>query len=276
MRTRTIFLDIDGTLTDFEGRMPDSAKEALERAHRAGHRLVLCSGRDVTQIYPWMRQSPLFDGCICAAGAVVFAGKTCLENRTIPRKKLSLLLSHLEEKHAIFFLQCMGGMFGNAWSVESGTMLIGNGALSPRRREELFGRTEVLPDLVSRTDCNKLVYYRLPETLEELQRTAGSFFQVTDSSFRRAVSTGYTDGEITMAACPKSHGMAKFLQYIGASREDAIAFGDGPNDLEMLAYAGTGVAMGNGTDACKAKADFVTASIHEAGIYLGFQKLGLI
>ena len=79
-----------------------------------------------------MRQSPLFDGCICAAGAVVFAGKTCLENRTIPRKKLSLLLSHLEEKHAIFFLQCMGGMFGNAWSVENGTMLIGNGALDPR------------------------------------------------------------------------------------------------------------------------------------------------
>ena len=36
MRTRTIFLDIDGTLTDFAGRMPDSAKEALERAHRAG------------------------------------------------------------------------------------------------------------------------------------------------------------------------------------------------------------------------------------------------
>lgn len=45
MRTRTIFLDTDGTLTDFEGRMPDSAKEALERAHRAGYRLVLSSGR---------------------------------------------------------------------------------------------------------------------------------------------------------------------------------------------------------------------------------------
>lgn len=225
---------------------------------------------------PGCGSPPLFDGCICAAGAVVFAGKTCLENRTIPRKKLSLLLSHLEEKHAIFFLQSMGGMFGNAWSVENGTMLIGNGALDPRQREELFGRTEVLPDLVLRTDCNKLVYYRLPETLEELQRAAGPFFQVTDSSFRRAVSTGYTDGEITMAACPKSHGMAKFLRYIGASRKDATAFGDGPNDLEMLAYAGTGVAMGNGTDACKAQADFVTASIHEDGIYLGFQKLGLI
>lgn len=99
---------------------------------------------------------------------------------------------------------------------------------------------------------------------------------MTASSFRRAENAGYTDGEITMAACPKSYGMAKFLQYIGASREDAIAFGDGPNDLEMLAYAGTEVAMGNGTNACKAKADFVTASIHEDGIFLGFQKLGLI
>lgn len=56
-------------------------------------------------------------------------------------------------------------------------MLIGNGALGPRRREKLFGRTEVLPDLVLRTDCNKLVYHRLPETLEELQHAAGPFFR---------------------------------------------------------------------------------------------------
>lgn len=75
MRTRTIFLDIDGTLTDFEGRMPDSAKEALEWAHRAGHRLVLCSGRGVTQIYPWMRQSPSL------TAASVQPAPSCLQGR---------------------------------------------------------------------------------------------------------------------------------------------------------------------------------------------------
>ena len=275
MGIKTIFLDIDGTLTDFAGEMPGSTNEALERAHRAGHHLVLCTGRGVTQIYPWMRTSPLFDGCICAAGAVVFAGKTCIVNHTIPAEELSLLLSHLTEKHAIFFLQCMGGMFGNAYSVENGTMLIGNGALGPEKREQLFGKTEVLSDLLSRTDCNKVVYYHLAEPLEETQSAVGSFFQVTGSSFKRSEGAEYMDGEITMAAYPKSYGMAQYLRYTGAGREDTIAFGDGPNDLEMLQYAGIGVAMGNGREALKARADLVTAPIHEDGIYLGFEKLGL-
>ena len=42
---KVIFLDIDGTLTDFGGKIPESAKKALTLAKQAGHRLVVCTGR---------------------------------------------------------------------------------------------------------------------------------------------------------------------------------------------------------------------------------------
>jgi len=57
---------------------------------------------------------------------------------------------------------------------------------------------------------------------------------------------------------------------------DTIAFGDGPNDLDMIAYAGVGVAMGNAREELKKIADFVTKPVNEGGIAYAMQKLGLI
>ena len=68
----------------------------------------------------------------------------------------------------------------------------------------------------------------------------------------------------------------KIVEFLGATREDTIAFGDGPNDFEMIEYAGIGVAMGNASDDLKAKADVITTHIAEDGIYNGMKKLNLI
>ena len=60
------------------------------------------------------------------------------------------------------------------------------------------------------------------------------------------------------------------------AREDSIAIGDGPNDLQMMEYAGVGVAMGNAKEEVKKLADMVTSDVAEDGIYHAFEKLGLI
>ena len=74
----------------------------------------------------------------------------------------------------------------------------------------------------------------------------------------------------------KSYGMEKYLEYVVLTRKDAIAFGDGPNDLDMLSFAETGVAMGNGLEEVKKLADFVTKDINENGIAYALKELGLI
>ena len=45
MTKKYVFLDIDGTLVDYSGRMPESAERALSAARENGHRLILCTGR---------------------------------------------------------------------------------------------------------------------------------------------------------------------------------------------------------------------------------------
>lgn len=64
----------------------------------------------------------------------------------------------------------------------------------------------------------------------------------------------------------KAVGMQVVLEHFGWSRDNAIAFGDGGNDVDMLRFAGIGVAMGNATDEPKTVADYVTDSVDDAGI----------
>ena len=74
----------------------------------------------------------------------------------------------------------------------------------------------------------------------------------------------------------KVRGIKEMLALFGMSREETAVFGDADNDAEMLSFAGAGVAMGNGTPAAKAAADFVTDSVDEDGLEKAFRRLGLL
>ena len=73
--------------------------------------------------------------------------------------------------------------------------------------------------------------------------------------------------DIIPAGGGKGNGIHKVLEYYHFTPEEAIAFGDGTNDIEMLEAVGTGVAMGNATDNVKAIADDICLSVSEDGVY---------
>lgn len=64
----------------------------------------------------------------------------------------------------------------------------------------------------------------------------------------------------------KAHGMEAICQHYGIRQEETLAFGDGANDIEMLEWAGIGVAMGNAADNVKKHADMVTTDVDHEGI----------
>ncbi len=74
----------------------------------------------------------------------------------------------------------------------------------------------------------------------------------------------------------KKNAMLEIIARYGISPEECIAFGDSENDLEMLRVAGIGVSMGNGTEECKAAADYVTTDCDEKGILNALRHFGLI
>ena len=74
----------------------------------------------------------------------------------------------------------------------------------------------------------------------------------------------------------KEAGIQAYLDKMGISREETIAFGDAVNDLQMLKFAGIGVCMGNGHPLAKEAADYVTADLEDDGIEKALQHFEVI
>ena len=74
----------------------------------------------------------------------------------------------------------------------------------------------------------------------------------------------------------KGHAVKVIQDSLGIKPEETMAFGDQLNDVEMLKHVQHGIAMGNGTKAAKEAADYITAPLHEDGIYKGLEHFGLI
>ena len=106
-----------------------------------------------------------------------------------------------------------------------------------------------------------------------MEKELGDIFTIEAASFRKDRGDC---GEICCKGINKSYGMEKYLEYVGLTRKDAIAFGDGPNDLDMLSFAGIGVAMGNARDTVKANADFITRDVEQDGIAYALKELGIL
>ena len=71
-------------------------------------------------------------------------------------------------------------------------------------------------------------------------------------------------------------GNAPVAQRVGARLEEVLVFGDGPNDAKMLAWTGTGVAMGNGVEEAKPAAAYATTPVGEDGVQNALLHFGVL
>ena len=74
----------------------------------------------------------------------------------------------------------------------------------------------------------------------------------------------------------KASGVEHVLEHENLKPVNAMMFGDGPNDMEIFDYVGLKIAMGNATPELKEKADYVTGTIEEDGIFNALEELGLV
>lgn len=270
---KAVFLDIDGTLVTFDGTFPESAEKALRIAGDNGICLVICTGRTPTQIYPWLRETGLFHGEVAGAGADVRLNGRVIEQHFIARDELDRLIRWFDRTGTRFCLQGADGMYTTPAMNEYFLSRFGSRPELLKRREKTFGHVTVPDDIRSADRIEKVAYYGAPCTAEEMQAELGDYFCVTGSSFNL---TDAKNGEITIRGYDKAYGMKCFLDAVGLTRRDSFGYGDGPNDFEMVEYAGTGVAMGNALPELKKAADQVTDPIDQNGLWNSFKKNGLL
>lgn len=255
-KIKLAFFDIDGTLVSFKTHeMPQSTLRALDELRQNGVRVALATGRGTYCIRPEVLEQ--FDI------RVTLNGQYCYDADGVYR---SLPLNDADNKviadrvfageyHAL-------AMFGDMQFVDEAT---------PRVREtaELVG-IDFQPGDFTRVYREPVYQYNLYiDREDEAQALRGC----TDVAVTR-----WTDlfCDVVPAAGGKSYGIAATLERYGLDASEAIAFGDGENDISMLKAVGTSVAMGNAWDIVKEAATYVTDDVDHDGIYNACKHFGLI
>lgn len=268
-----VFLDIDGTLVDFHQNMTEGTKEALKQARENGHRLVLCTGRTYSNIYPWLLCLP-WDGIIASAGAYVRCGEKVISHKTMNHGKVKKLISLLERHQAVTLTQ---GIYNRYAKSRDGGKIMDFFARQGFDGEKVLNGISLVEEPAREEALESVMYFdadlAVPVMQEKIVRKFGTYFSVQGASF------GYDrtySGEIYQGGVTKATGMEILLAYWQQEREDSVAIGDGPNDKEMIDYAQIGIVMENGTEELKKQADFVTKSVEEDGVAYAFQQFHLI
>ncbi|MCI1208546.1 MAG: Cof-type HAD-IIB family hydrolase [Treponema sp.] len=272
MNSKIIFTDIDGTLTDFNGNLPDSAVKALLQAKENGHKIVLCTGRSKFQI-PQKLLSLQFNGIVGAAGGFVEYGGRELYHKYIEEKYRKLLADYMDEKNIVFNFQAPDCLVTNGRNKDELRKFFEKRKMEKSWIDQIFVKLRVLDPVWEYKYSEKALYYEAPVTVAEVNADLAPYFTVVKTSLDNPEEYS---GEVGIAGVTKATGMQLLFDALGAKKEDSIAVGDGPNDIEMLEYAGIGIAMGNAQPEVKAVADQITGSVNEDGIYTAFMRNGLI
>ncbi len=272
MNTKHVFLDVDGTLVNFKGEIPRSTLEAISKAQSNGHKMILATGRQRSQIYPWLLEKVNFDGILASSSAYIeIDGRAIFESRPT-KQKLVQLIDFFDEHGIVYFAQSKDMIYGTEKCL--GPILKAVEESDNAFFKSIFKNSMIVDDPKSLDCIEKIAYEQSPFSLEELRKILGDYYYIV--SYSSGDIGDKSQGEITFEGINKAKGIERYMAYLGADIKDSIAIGDSENDLEMIKAAGIGVAMGNGSDEVKTAADMVTDHIDDDGIYKAFVKLGLI
>lgn len=257
MKETIVFFDIDGTLLDEHNRLPYTTKEAILQLQRSGIRTAIATGRTPSQ-FEWIREELNIDTYVSANGQyVVYEGRELYANRMAPDRLRDMCDFAAERGHSLAF--------------SSHAMLCATHAAHPLIGTSFGALSLEYPPVDPLFYTHSPVYQAYlfcPEQEEALYAERFPEF--------RYYRWHPVAADIMPAGGSKAVGIQKLLEAVGGTPAQCYAFGDGLNDKEMLAWVGTGIAMGNASDDVKAVADRVTASSSEGGIWHGLRQVGLL
>ncbi len=254
---KVIFFDIDGTLLSHTtGTVPQSAKDAIKAAQANGIKCVIATGRDLVEMSKLPVMDIGFDGYLTLNGNICLdKDKKMFAGNEIDPGEVEILVSIFKAGRLPF-------------------VLIGEKQRYINYVDDVVIQTQnathgTIPDIGEYK--GEKIYQCLAFVNAEVKQKLGDLLD-------QCSITSWNDTGIDIIAKTggKAAGIQKFLDKEGLKRSQSMAFGDGENDIAMIKFAGIGVSMGNGKEALKNAADYVTSSVDDDGIRNGLKHFGLI
>lgn len=249
-----VALDVDGTLVDHDGVMSDGVRAAAQAVVDAGHHVIIATGRSLGALLPIVEAIGLRRGYgVCSNGGVSIRldpdledGYEVIERVTFdPAPALNALRDRVP---------------GARFALEDAD---GNFLATSRFQDDSFG-----------IEAKGVDFHHL--LAAKAVRVVVNSAEASTEEFADAIAAAGLHGvtyaigwsawlDIAAAGVTKASALEALRASLGVDQALTVAVGDGTNDIEMLHWAGRGVAMGQAIDEVKAAADEVTASVYDDG-----------
>lgn len=272
---RLIGIDVDGTLLDSRGHLPDDNRDAIFEAVAAGIHVALVTGRSYPFARPVADTLPQSVTLIVSSGAVERAMdgtvlvRRLLERRvaetvldaTRPYRDHAALIFDRDESNQIVFETMNWDHPGRKhyWL----------------RNQHLIGQTIPLEDALVEDPIEVMfngAAAAMRTLTDSLRRDAHGFAV----SLTEYVHRDFSLVDVTAPNATKGHALAWRAGQMGLSRDQVMAVGDNFNDLEMLEYAGTPVVMANAVEDLKRPGWHVARHQDDAGLGRAIRQLALL
>ncbi|MDO8490966.1 MAG: Cof-type HAD-IIB family hydrolase [Dehalococcoidia bacterium] len=264
-RYKLIALDLDGTIVGRDLTISPQCKSAIRRAEEAGVRVTIASGRMLKSTLRFARELGVRTPIICYQGAMTADPATgeIMWHRPVPLDLAYEVIGMFKARSVHINLYVNDELYVDRITKEA-------------ERYAKLSIVEAHPvgDLLAflNSEPTKIVAIGDMPVIDALTT---NLEQEYDS--RLYITKSFpTYCEVAHRDCSKGQALARLAESLGIAQEETIAIGDNPNDLDMITWAGLGVAMGNGAPEVRAVADWVTGTVDDSGAAQAIEKaLGL-
>ncbi|GGL43000.1 Cof-type HAD-IIB family hydrolase [Sporolactobacillus putidus] len=274
MTIKLVFSDIDGTLLNSSHQISEKTRRAVHDLSRKGIPFILVSARMPDGILPLQHELGICDPVICYGGALI------LDSRKSDGLRNVMLNVSIETDTVLYIYDLICKRFPNVsvsayspdeWFVPEpdNAWIAQEQAIAGTKAHLLrFADNDMDKDFPT---INKVLCMGPPAAIDSLEKAlaeskVGATFYKSKPSYL----------EIIAKSANKSAAAALLTEYYHVKREETMAFGDNFNDLDLLRFAGVGVAMGNAPDEVKAAANVAAPSNDQDGIKSTLEKYDLI
>ncbi|MFJ2621115.1 HAD family hydrolase [Glutamicibacter sp. NPDC087344] len=253
---KLIASDLDGTIVHHDGSISDRTRQAFLAAREAGIQIVFVTGRPFRWLTPVIEAFGDLGTVICSNGALLYdlEHDQVIWSRTLPmktaRQAAGIILRH--EPQAKFAAETTKGLH------------LGEGFAD---RHHNFGIQAPLDLDSDEIDAEGIVKFlaRSPwmpmdEFYAAVAPELGNLLSVTHSAFDVSLL------EMAHVDIHKANTLNEYCDRLGISAHEVMAFGDMPNDIQMLQFAGHGYAMASGHPLARASARNIAPALDEDGV----------
>lgn len=272
MAVKCIALDLDRTTLNRDGILSEENKKAIEYALKQGVHIVVASGRAFHTLPEDVLKIQGIEYAITSNGTAIYhvPTRTCIHQYKLEEPSIRKIMELSKSDKVTYEAFIDGEAFADSTYID---------------HPEIFGADEHAINYIKETrhlvkdieaflfehikeiDCMDIIMNDPPRKkvlVKQLKEEVGNIY--VTSSIEQLI-------EISNDQAGKHSGVKFIMDLLGLKQEEIAAFGDGDNDVDMLKFVGTGIAVENASVQCKEAADMVTKHHDEDGVAYGIYQL---